>query len=129
MSHFTSMKTCFQNIFYLKNALIKLKIPFETELKENLFKNNIQTELIIPQKNGHDIKFCWDNNEYNLIVDMSYWNQSYPIELFVDKITQQYANEVIIGESKKLGFKPVKYQKNEDGSNTLILERWNTNKS
>jgi hypothetical protein len=58
---------------------------------------------------------------------MSYWNQPYPVELFLDKIAQQYAGDVIIGESKKLGFEPVKYQKNNDGSNTLILERWNKN--
>jgi hypothetical protein len=58
---------------------------------------------------------------------MSYWNQQYPVELFIDKIAQQYAGEVIIGESKKLGFEPIKYQQNHDGSNTLILERWNKN--
>jgi len=56
---------------------------------------------------------------------MSYWVQDYPIETFIDKIAQQYAGEVIIGESKKLGFQPIKYQQNQDGSNTLVLERWN----
>jgi hypothetical protein len=37
---------------------------------------------------------------------------------------QQYAGEVIIGESEKIG--PIKYQQNADGSNTLVLERWNS---
>ena len=59
---------------------------------------------------------------------MSFWEQSYPIESFLDKIAQQYAGELIIGESRKTGFQPVKYQQNNDGSNTLILERWNTTK-
>ena len=81
--------------------------------------------LVIPQSNGHDIVFYWNGTEYELIVDMSFWKQSYSIENFMDKIVQQYANEVIIGEAQKSGFQPVKYQKNQDGSNTIILERWN----
>ena len=46
-------------------------------------------------------------------------------KIFIDKIGQQYAGEVIIGESQKMGFQPIKYQQNTDGSNTLVLERWN----
>jgi hypothetical protein len=129
MSHFTNMKTRFQNLFYLEQALTKLQIPHEKEniLIKNDIQNNNPINLRIPQLNGHDIKFCWNQKEYELVVDMSYWNQPYPVELFIDKITQQYAGEVIIAESKKIGFQPVKYQKNENGSNTLILERWNKN--
>jgi hypothetical protein len=123
------MKTRFQNLFYLQSALNKLQIEHKTEKtlakQDNLTTYN--TDLVIPQSNGHDIKFCWNEQEYALIVDMSYWNQPYPLELFIDKIAQQYAGEVIIGESKKLGFEPVKYEQNTDGSNTLVLERWNKN--
>ena len=71
--------------------------------------------------------FSWNQEQYLLVVDISYWNQPYPIELFIDKIAQQYAGEVILGESKKLGFQTIKYQENLDGSNTLVLERWNKN--
>ena len=53
---------------------------------------------------------------------MSFWEQPYPIESFIDKVAQQYASEVTIGESQKT------YQQNADGSNTLILERWNDEK-
>jgi hypothetical protein len=123
------MKTRFQNLFYLQSALNKLQI--EHTINKTLIKQgNLTTynnDLIIPQSNGHDIKFCWNEQEYSLLVDMSYWNQPYPLELFIDKIAQQYAGEVIIGESKKLGFEPVKYKQNVDGSNTLVLERWNKN--
>ena len=56
---------------------------------------------------------------------MSFWEQQYPIQDFIDRIAQQYAGEVVIGESQKIGFQPVNYQKNTDGSNTLVLERWN----
>jgi hypothetical protein len=33
---------------------------------------------------------------------MSFWEQPYPIESFIDKVAQQYAGEVIIGESQKM---------------------------
>jgi hypothetical protein len=129
MSHFTNMKTRFQNLFYLERALNKLHIDHQKEQKvfSSETKNDCYTDLRIPQLNGHDIKFCWNQKEYELVVDMSYWNQPYPIELFIDKITQQYAGEAIIGESKKIGFQPIKYQQNDNGSNTLVLERWNKN--
>ena len=120
MSHFTNMKTSFQNLFYLEKALTKLEIVHQKQQTKNS-----TSDLIINQSNGYDIKFCWNGQEYELVVDMSFWEQPYPVESFIDKISQQYAGEVVVGESQKLGFQPVKYQKNEDGSNTVVLERWN----
>jgi hypothetical protein len=128
MSHFTHIKTRFQNLFYLEKALNRLNIS-HTEQENNVeTTSSYNTSLIIPQSNGYDIEFAWNGQEYELIVDMSYWEQPYPIESFIDKISQQYAGEVIIGESQKIGFQPIKYQQNADGSNTLILERWNSEK-
>ena len=130
MSHFTHMKTRFQNLFYLEKALNRLNIEFKqqesTVTTSNPENNNIN--LVIPQSNGYDIEFDWNGQEYELVVDMSFWEQPYPIESFIDKVAQQYAGEVIIGESQKTGFQPIKYQQNADGSNTLVLERWNNEK-
>ena len=121
MSHFTHMKTRFQNLFYLEKALDRLNILH----KKKLTAKTLPTNLIIPQLNGYDLEFAWNGVEYDLVVDISFWEQPYPIENFIDRIAQQYAGEVVIGESQKIGFQPVKYQQNSDGSNTLILERWN----
>ena len=122
MSHFTNMKTSFQNLTYLEKALNKLEIVHtKQETTNELSKSN----LIINQSNGYDIEFAWNGDEYELVVDMSFWEQPYPVESFIDKVAQQYAGEVIIGESQKLGFQAVKYQQNSDGSNTVVLERWN----
>jgi len=118
------MKTSFQNLTYLEKALNKLEILHQKQ------KNTIELEksnLVISQSNGYDIEFAWNGQEYELVVDMSFWEQPYPVESFIDKVAQQYAGEVIIGESQKLGFQPVKYQQNNDGSNTVVLERWNEN--
>ena len=125
MSHFTHMKTRFQNLFYLEKALNRLNISHKQEIINDSNLSNIN--LVIPQSNNYDIKFCWNGQEYELVADISFWEQSYPVENFIDKVAQQYAGEVIIGESQKIGFQPVKYQTNSDGSNTLVLERWNNN--
>ena len=127
MSHFTHMKTSFQNLFYLKKALNKLNIGNqEQEINlDQLDFNSKNINLIIPQSNGYDIEFAWNGKEYELVTDMSFWEQSYPVESFIDKLSQHYAGELIIGESQKTGFQPIKYQPNADGSNTLVLERWN----
>jgi len=100
MSHFTHIKTRFQNLFYLEKALNRLNISY-TDQKTNAESNK---SLVIPQLNGYDIEFAWNGQAYELVVDTSYWEQAYPIESFIDKISQQYAGEVIIGESQKNWF-------------------------
>ena len=129
MSHFTHMKTQFKNLFYLEKALNRLNVKYKQKQITTTNSNLSATNLIIPQSNGHDIEFRWNSKEYELVIDMSFWKQPYPVESFIDKVTQKYAGEVVIGESQKIGFQPIKYQQNSDGSNTLVLERWNSETS
>jgi hypothetical protein len=124
MSHFTNIETRFQNLFYLEKALNKLNIVHKQTVIQNSILSHIN--LVIPQSNGYDIKFCWDGQEYELVTDESFWKQTSSIQNFIDSIAQEYAGEVVIGESQKIGFQPVKYQQNSNGSNTLVLERWNS---
>ena len=126
MSHFTHVKTRFQNLFYLEKALNRLNINFKEKNNSNTDSNSTSSKinLIIPQSNGYDIEFVWNGHEYEFVVDMSFWDQLYSIENFIDKVAQRYAGEVIIGESQKTGFQPIKYETNADGSNILILECW-----
>jgi hypothetical protein len=121
------MKTRFQNLFYLEKALNKLSIinKQEKNIINDSDSKSYNINLVIPQSNGYDIEFSWNGQEYELVADMSFWEQPYPVQSFIDKISQQYAGEVIIGESQKIGFQPIKYNQNADGSNTLVLERWN----
>jgi len=122
MSHFTHLKTSFRNLAYLEKALNRLNIQY----KEQATNSELSTQnLRIPQSNGYDIEFAWNGQVYELVVDVSFWEQPYPIESFIDKVSKQYAGEVILGESHKMGFQPIKYQQNVDGSNTVVLERWN----
>lgn len=131
MSHFTNLKTSFKNLFHLENALNKLEIPYKKEKKaidaNNSKHHNIN--LVIPQSNNYDITFNWNGEEYELVLDASFWIQPYPVESFINKLSQHYANDVIITESQKIGFQPVKSKQHVDGSNTITLQRWNLKNS
>ena len=131
MSHFTNLKTSFKNLLHLENALKKLEIPYKRE-KKLIEGNNSKiynVNLIIPQSNNYDIIFNWNGEEYELVLDTSFWIQPYPIESFINKLSQHYANDVIITESQKIGFQPIKTKQHVDGSNTITLQRWNLNNS
>ena len=131
MSHFTNLKTSFKNLLHLENALNKLEIPYKREKKvigvDNSKLYNIN--LVIPQSNNYDITFNWNGEEYELVLDASFWIQPYPVESFINKLSQHYANDVIITESQKIGFQPIKSKQHVDGSNTITLQRWNLNNS
>ena len=131
MSHFTNLKTSFKNLLYLENALNKLNISYKREKKVIGLDNSklYNINLIIPQSNNHDIIFNWNDEEYELIIDASFWIQPYPVESFINKLSQHYANDVIITESQKIGFQPIKSKQHVDGSNTITLQRWNLNNS
>ena len=133
MSHFTNLKTSFKNLFHLENALNKLNINYKKEKKlvesidTQLFpsNNNYNINLVLSSSNNSNITFTWNGEEYELIFDASFWNQPYSVEKFINKISQQYANSVIINESQKIGFQPVKLKQHLDGSNTITLQRCN----
>ena len=131
MSHFTNLKTSFKNLLHLENALNKLEIPYKRE-KKVIEGNNSKlynVNLIIPQSNNYNITFNWNGEEYELILDASFWIQPYPVESFINKLSQHYANDVIITESQKIGFQPIKSKQHVDGSNTITLQRWNLTNS
>jgi hypothetical protein len=126
MSHFTNLKTSFKNLLHLENALKKLEIPYKRE-KKRIEGNNSKiynVNLVIPQSNNYDITFNWNGEEYELVLDASFWIQPYPVESFINKLSQHYANDVIITESQKIGFQPIKSKQHVDGSNTITLQRW-----
>jgi hypothetical protein len=127
MSHFTNLKTSFKNLLHLENALNKLEIPYKRE-KKVIDSNNSKLyniNLVIPQSNNYDITFNWNGEEYELVLDASFWVQPYPS--FINKLSQHYANDVIVTESQKIGFQPIKSKQHVDGSNTITLQRWNLN--
>jgi len=131
MSHFTNLKTSFKNLLHLENSLKKLNITYKRE-NEGIEEDTLEpynVNLIIPQSNNYDITFNWNGEEYELVIDTSFWAQPYPVETFINKVSHEYANDVIMIESQKIGFQPIRSKQHTDGSNTITLQRWNSNTS
>ena len=126
MSHFSYIKTRILHLEYLKEALNHLGINFSSDNKTLTgYKTKaLRTDLLIPQGNGYDIGFNWNGQEYELVADLSFWQQKWSTETFIEKVSQAYATQTILKESNKQGFESIKQISNRDGSTTVVLERW-----
>ncbi len=120
MSHFRNIKTRFQNLGYLVKSLNLLNIGYQKYQKVEGSNEN----LIIEQSNNSNIEFAWNKNQYELVVDISFWAQPWTIENFMAKIANKYSKESLVVEAQKTGFESVEQIPNLDGSNTLVFERW-----
>jgi|TARA_B110000967_G_scaffold88901_1_gene91492 hypothetical protein len=121
MSHFSYISTKIQNIQYLKKALLNLDIQFVIQNSPVKLNNS---NLVISQNNGYDIEFNWNGKEYELITDLSFWQQKWSVETFMDKLKQTYANETIVNESEKQGFQKIRQSNNNNGEISILFERW-----
>jgi len=123
MSHFSYIKTRLLNLEYLRKALDELNVEYQVIETKDLSEIS-HSNLVISQENGYDVYFKWDGSEYELVTDLSFWQQIWSIDTFITKVSQTYANQTILIESSKQGFEFIEKMKNIDGSTTLILERW-----
>ena len=126
MSHFTKIKTKLYDRATIEKSLSDLNIEWESGLKQIKGYNNQQheAEIIIRQKNNHDIGFKWNGNEYELVTDLMFWSQDYSVDKFLNRVNQRYAYNSIIGVSEKEGFQFTQTETSEDGSIRLVLRRF-----
>lgn len=112
MSHLTNIKSCFQNLFCLETALEKMKLE-NVEIQKTLSHDNLAYNLIISQSNGHKIKFIRNENQYDLVTDIQFWNQPQSIEKFYEDLSQKYMTEFIVRNGQEITFSPVKLETKE----------------
>nr|BDA97401.1 hypothetical protein [Cryptomonas sp. NIES-345]BDA98362.1 hypothetical protein [Cryptomonas sp. NIES-1327] len=124
MSHFSKIKTNLKDLELLKISLSDLGIVFDdtSEIIEGTEKQYI--DLVIKQPNKYDIGFSWNGNEYQLITDIQFWQQSCPIDMFLNRLTQRYAYNSINKTCESKGFQMVEELKQANGSVKLTLQRW-----
>lgn len=127
MSHFTKIKTKLYNLETLKKSLSDLNIDWtvQTNIIRGYQSSTHEAELVIKQKNKHDIGFKWNGKEYELVTDLMFWSQETSLDKFLNRISQRYAYNSIIDVSEKEGFNFTQTETNEDGSIRLVLRRFN----
>ena len=90
------------------------------------YKNQEQTaDIVIRQNNNHDIGFKWNNNEYELVTDLMFWNQAYSVDKFLNQIHQRYAFNLITKVSEEQSLQFVEAENQQDGSIRLLLRKVN----
>ena len=127
MSHFTKIKTKLYDRATIEKSLSDLNIEWESGLKQIRGYNNQEheAEIIIRQKNNHDIGFKWNGTEYELVTDLMFWDQAHSVNKFLNSINQRYAFNLIAKVSEEQSFQYVEAKNQEDGSIKLLLRKFN----
>lgn len=126
MSHFSQIKTQIRNIDSLKEALTELGVDWKDgpcEVRGYRGQTHA-AEIAIEQNNGYDIGFRWNGKEYELVADLQYWQQDLSVEGFLRQVTQRYAYQTVVKETARVGFQVAEQKQNQDGSISLLVQRW-----
>jgi len=126
MSHFTSIKTKLYDRETIEKSLSDLNIKWETEINKVRGYNNQEerAEIVIKQKNNHDIGFKWNGKEYELVTDLMFWDQKYSVNKFLNQVNQRYAFNLITKVSEEQSFQYVEAESLQDGSIRLLLRKF-----
>jgi len=122
MSHFTSIKTNITDQDLLIKTLDNLKLNWSKQktLVNNYNKESKLCDIIIKQKNGHEIGFEKRLDSYELVYDEMFWNLPITVSCFNDKLNSSYALNVINKNLLKHGFEINSLVKQNDYSNVKI---------
>ncbi len=126
MSHFSQIKTQIRNIDSLKDALTDLGVDWKQGPREvrGYRGQTHAAEITVEQNNGYDIGFRWNGKEYELVADLQYWQQDLSVEGFLRQVTQRYAYQTVLKETTRVGFQVAEQKQNQDGSISLVVQRW-----
>ena len=126
MSHFTTVKTKLYDRVTIEKSLSDLNIEWESGAEKIRGYNNQEysADIVIRQKNNYDIGFRWNNNEYELVADLMFWDQSYSIDKFLNQVHQRYAFNLITKVSEEQHLEFVETGNFEDGSIRLLLRKF-----
>lgn len=133
-SHFSSIETKLFNKQTLLKALkdmgIKSKAMKEDgqQIEARGYKGEtIMADIVIPQRNEYDVAFRYNGKSYELVTDMQFWQQSMPVDAFMEKVNQRYAVNQLIDTSSEEGFNVDNMVTANDGTVTLEMSRYTFN--
>jgi hypothetical protein len=126
MSHFSQIKTQIRDLSALQAALTDLGISWKAGPQAvRGYRGQTQTaDVVIEQENGYDIGFSRNEQAYELVADLQYWQQPLTVQGFLNRVTQRYAYQTVLRETVTQGFQLTEQQQNQDGSIRLVLQRW-----
>ena len=126
MSHFTKIKTKLYDKATIEKRLRDLNITCEssTQVIRGYKNQEASAEIVIRQKNKHDIGFKWNGTEYELVTDLMFWDQKFSVNKFLNQVNQRYAYNLITKVSEEQRFEYVESENKNDGSIKLVLRKF-----
>lgn len=128
MSHFSTIKTELRDRQALLAAIADLgHTASEGERPVRGYRGQlVSADLAIPQGNGADIGFRWNEAGgcYELVTDLDLWQQPQPVERFLAQLTQRYALHTILAATAREGFQVTEQSQRLDGALELVVSRW-----
>ena len=107
-SHFSRISTNLKNKDTLVKSISKVSNCTIFSNSLNVVRgyngNDVLAEIVIRQNNGVDIGFKLNNDIYEFIADLQFWDQTIPPDFFLEKITQNYALETVLESCGEEGF-------------------------
>ncbi len=124
MNHFSTIKTKFKDEDFLLKALRVLKYPAYIDQRLVNPVNHVHEEVEVQIAVGNKIGFKWNGDEYELIAELDAWDLDVPVQRFIDKITQKYAEEIVLDTIGKLGYEVEDKKTTVDNKIELICAKW-----
>nr|YP_009315251.1 Hypothetical protein ycf35 [Yamadaella caenomyce]SCW23706.1 Hypothetical protein ycf35 [Yamadaella caenomyce] len=122
MSHLTKIKTSIKDTTILLKTLKDLGVKY----KIDSYNKGVQPSVVIVRhEHLQGTTFKWIDNTYTLHKDSDTWYDKRLLEHWKDKVSQQYACNLIIDQGQKAGFENCEeILINNDGSVKLVMEKW-----
>lgn len=133
-SHFSSIETQLFNKQTLLKALKDMGIKSTVlqadgeQIEARGYRGEtVMADIVIPQQNNYDVAFRHNGESYELVTDLQFWQQSMPVDAFMEKVNQRYAVNNLIDTSSDDGFNVDNVVTARDGTVTLELSRYSFN--
>ena len=125
MSHFSSIKTKIKDRKILLKALQVLGHQAHEDILLDNPVNHVHEQVKVDVALNNGVGFKWNKAEesYELVAELDVWDLDVPVNRFIDKLTQQYAEQTILNSIEEEGFQ-VEKREVSDGSVELSVGRW-----
>ena len=127
MSHFSLIKTQFQDLHLVKKALKDLNYRYSDGENLKIFGFDHQqtgVDLAIHLEQGYDIglKKNQKTNQFDIVAD--WYGVKIKKEAFMQSLMQRYAYHKVLAEAEKQGFTISETHQETDGSIRMVLRQW-----
>lgn len=132
MSHFSKIKTNITSLSTLCKTIDQLGFEHKTFSEDpNDLSTSVRESLLVYHPNYLSadipvITLVWNGSAYNIVVDLQLWYLDIDFNYFVERLSQQYAYNIVLNQGYSNGFQKVGESVGNDGSIKITLKKWNS---